>query len=134
VYLLDTNVTSELRKRHPHPGVVDWSTSAQGQSVFLSSLVVGEIRKGIENVRRRDQPRAQRLETWLDGLRHEYAERILPVTTEIAETWGRLNSPDPKPVIDGLLAATALVHDLTLVTRNLKDFQRTGTRCLNPFE
>ncbi len=74
------------------------------------------------------------MEHWLGEVKHAYSDRILPVTAEIAETWGKLNAPDPVPVVDGLLAATALVHGWTLVTRNVKDVDRTGVRVLNPFE
>ena len=96
-------------------------------------LVVGEIRQGIERLRRRDPSQAAVFETWLATLRRDYADRILPVTVQIADEWGRLNVPDPVPAIDGLLAATARVHGLTLVTRNTADVARTGVALLNPF-
>lgn len=133
MYLLDTNVVSELRKRHPDPHVLAWAASVPDRSLFLSALVIGEIRKGVENVRRRDGRRAEALDQWLSQLRRQYADRVLPVTPEIAECWGRLGSPDPLPAIDGLLAATALVHGLTLVTRNHKDVGRTGVPVEDPF-
>jgi predicted nucleic acid-binding protein len=94
---------------------------------------MGEVRKGIENLRRRDVPGAEALEVWLNELITTYADRVLPVDQSIAEQWGRLNVPDPLPVIDGLLAATAKVHGLTLVTRNLRDIKRTGVPCIDPF-
>ena len=97
-------------------------------------LSTGEIRRGIETIRRRDERSARRLDVWLARLRAEYASRILPVNEEIADTWGRLMAPDPLPVIDSMLAATAIVHGLTLVTRNVDDVRRTGVPSLNPFE
>ena len=133
--LIDTNILSELRKsRGPHPNVAAWFASVEESDIFLSVLVVGEIRRGIENVRQRDDAAARRLERWLIQIESRYADRILPITRDIAERWGKLSSPDPLPVVDGLLAATALVHQHTLVTRNIKDVGRTGVPVLNPFE
>lgn len=95
--------------------------------------MVGEIRQGIERLRRRDPKQAKVFEQWLATLRRDHGERVLPITAPIAEEWGRLNVPDPLPVVDGLLAATARVHDLTLVTRNTVQVERTGAKLLNPF-
>jgi hypothetical protein len=98
-------------------------------------LVVGEIRQGIERVRSRDPGQAEAQERWLTRLLSVYGGRVLPVTVEVAQEWGRLNAlPQPPPVIDGLLAATAKVHRLTLVTRNVADVSRTGVAVHNPFE
>ncbi len=133
-YLLDTNVISEARRPNGNPGVRAWLTTVKGVDLYLSTLVVGEIRQGIERLRRRDPSQAKVFEAWLTQLRRDYADRILPVNAEVAEAWGRLNVPDPVPVIDGLLAATASVYGLTLVTRNVADFARTGVRLLNPFD
>ncbi|WP_030056947.1 MULTISPECIES: type II toxin-antitoxin system VapC family toxin [Streptomyces] len=133
-FLLDTNVLSELRKRRPDPAVEAWATENQDGPMFTSSLVIGEIRQGVEQIRRRDRVQAERLAEWLLTVKRGYADRILPVTTEIAEVWARLNVPDPLPPIDGLLAATAKVHGLTLVTRNTKDVARAGVPVVNPFE
>jgi len=94
---------------------------------------VGEIRRGVERIRRRDARSARVLEAWLRRLVAEHSDRILPIDDAVAEEWGRLNVPDPIPVIDGLMAATARVHGLTLATRNLKDIKRTGAACVNPF-
>ena len=133
--LIDTNVLSELRKKNgPHPNVAAWFASADENDIYLSVLVIGEIRRGIENIRRRDENAARALDTWLRQLEAKYADRVLPVTRDIAERWGRLSSPDPLPVMDGLLAATALVHGHTLVTRNKRDVERTGAAVLNPFD
>jgi toxin FitB len=133
-YLLDTNIVAEARKRTPDPGVADWMASVPGDDLYLSVLAVGEIRQGVERLRRRDPRQAAAYETWLTTLVGDYADRIAPITTEIAETWGRLNTPDPLPVIDGLLAATAIVNGWTLVTRNTRDVARTGADLLNPFQ
>lgn len=133
-YLVDTNVISELRKgRRCDPGVASWFAAAASEEIYLSALTLGEIRKGIENIRRRDESAAAALEEWFRELEVSHSDHILPVDQAIAEQWGRFNVPDPLPVLDSLLAATASVHGLTLVTRNLKDVERTGVDCLNPF-
>jgi toxin FitB len=133
-FLIDTNVLSELRKKErANPGVQHWFAGVSGESLYLSVLVVGEVRNGIERLRRRDPTAAANLEHWLSKVETDMAGRILPVTTPIADRWGCLNAPDPLPVIDSLLAATALEHDLILVTRNVDDVKRTGVKLLNPF-
>ena len=101
--------------------------------LFLSVLVVGEIRNGIEKVRRRDGAAAAALEDWLEGLVASHGDRILPVDRKVAEEWGRLASRRTLPVVDGLMAATAIVHGLTLVTRNVRDVSGTGATVLDPF-
>jgi predicted nucleic acid-binding protein len=111
-----------------------WLDSVSGTDLYISVLVVGEIRQGIERLRRRDVRQAEVYEAWLDVLRRVYRDRVIPITIEVAEEWGRLNVPDPIAGIDGLMAATAKVHDLTLVTRNSADVARAGVRVLNPFE
>lgn len=132
-YLLDTNVVSEIRKRKPDPGVAKWFDSVDADELFLSVLVVGEIRQGITRLARQNEVGAKALERWLWRLGDAYRDRVLPVTAEIAETWGQLNVPDPLPAVDGLLAATALVRSFTLVTRNTGHVSRTGVQLLNPF-
>jgi predicted nucleic acid-binding protein len=133
-FLLDTNVVSELRKAgRAHRGVVAWFEGVDSADLYLSVLVAGELRQGIERLRRRDTVAAQRLDRWLAVLLESYPGRVLPVDAAVAELWGRLNVPDPLPAVDGLLAATALTHDLTLVTRNTREVARTGVRLHDPF-
>ena len=133
-YLLDTNVLSELRKgRRCDPGVAAWVSGVADVDLCLSVLVVGEIRRGIEAVRRRDGARASALDQWLARLLRDHGERILPVDRQVAEEWGRLTAARTASVVDTLLAATARVHGLTLVTRNVRDVQWTGASCVNPF-
>jgi toxin FitB len=132
-FLLDTNVVSEIRKQAPDPGVASWFNSVTADRLFLSVLVVGEIRQGVERLARRDPIQAEIFERWLSQLIDGYGDRLIPITDRIAQAWGRLNVPDPVPVVDGLMAATALVHDWTLVTRNVGDVRSTGVRVLNPF-
>lgn len=133
-YLLDTNILSELRKSHPNPLVERWYAATHDADMYLSVMTIGEFRKGFARLRLRDAARAEALELWLDLLLRPYQARILPITPEIARVWGELNGPQPLPIIDTFIAATAMVHDMVLVTRNVKDFTRTGVRLLNPFE
>lgn len=109
-FLLDTNVISEARKPGGNPNVRAWLASVKGVDLYLSVLVVGEIRQGIERLRRRDPTQAQVYETWLATLRQDYPDRILSITKEVTEEWGRLNVPNAVPVVDGLMAATARVQ------------------------
>ena len=132
-WLLDTSIVSELRKgERADPRLRAWFTDADEDALFTSVLVIGEIRRGIESLRRRDVPSSLALEHWLLALTDGFADRILPVDRTVAEEWGRLNVPDPVPTVDGLLAATARVHGLTLVTRNTRDVVRTGVPLLDP--
>jgi toxin FitB len=133
-YLLDTNVISELRKDgRADANVRTWFAQLANEEIFLSVLTIGEIRRGVENVRRRDPDSATALDRWLALLSEAHGDRILPVDRTIAEEWGRMNVPDPLPVVDGLLAATARVLGLTLVTRNIADVEGTGVELLDPF-
>lgn len=132
-YLLDTNVLSELRRLRSNENVKAWFATVRGDELYLSVLVIGEIRQGIERLRRRDPRQARVFEDWLATLNRDYRERVLGVDAEVAEAWGRLNAIDPLPVVDGLLAATALVHGLTFVTRNVADVEHTGVALLDPF-
>lgn len=132
-WLLDTNILSELRKGgRANQGVRAWFADARQEDLFTSVLVLGEVRRGIESIRRRDVPSALALEQWLLRLTTNFSDRVLPVDVRVADLWGSLNVPDPIPTVDGLLAATALVHDLVLVTRNLRDVEGTGARLLDP--
>ena len=97
-------------------------------------MVVGGIRRGIELIRRRDASQIAGFEAWLSQLQKEFGERVLRITQEIAEEWGRLDVPDPLPTIDALLVATARVHDLTIISRNIRDIGRGGARVLNPWQ
>ena len=134
-YLLDTNVVSEIRKGvRANSSVVAWLQATEENELFLSVLVLGEIRSGIERIRSRDPRQAQALERWLLDLELNYSDRIVPITAAIADWWGRLSAGDPPSVVDCLMAATALEYDFTLVTRNTHDVARTGVRLLNPFQ
>jgi predicted nucleic acid-binding protein len=132
-FLLDTNVVSEIRKREPDAGVTQWLAAVDGDELFLSVLVVGELQQGIERLAARDPSQARALTSWLDGLRSGFADRIVPVTLDVALTWGRLNAQRPLPVVDGLLAATAITHGWTLVTRDDRAVAGTGVALVNPF-
>jgi predicted nucleic acid-binding protein len=132
---LDTNILSELRKgARANAGLRAWFEAVNPEDIHLSVLVVGELRRGVELVRRRDTRQAAALERWLTNVTLDHAERILSVDGPVAELWGRLVARRPGSVIDTLMAATALVHGLVLVTRNVKDVAWTGVSYLNPFE
>ena len=133
-FLIDTNVISELRKAHRcDERVAHWFAAVDDDEIFLSVLTIGEIRRGIENIHRRDSRSAAALNRWLRGLVETFHERILVVDRSVAEEWGRMSAPASLPVVDGLLAATAKVHGLSLATRNTKHVVRTGVTCFNPF-
>jgi toxin FitB len=133
-YLLDTNVISELRKgERADQSVREWFSELADEEIFLSVLTIGEVRRGIENVRRRDPDSAAALDSWLARLAEAHRDRILPVDRTIAEEWGRMNVPDPLPVVDGLLAATAKVVGLTFATRNVADVEGSGVELVDPF-
>lgn len=133
-FLIDTNILSELRKgQRCDPQVRAWYEGIAESDIYVSVIVLGEIRRGTELLRRRDPVAAAKLEAWLLALRASLGDRLLPVSDDITDCWGRLGIPDALPVADGLLAATALVHDLVLVTRNTRDVERSGALLLNPF-
>lgn len=134
-YLLDTNVISEIRKRDRCDGnVAAWWASVSSDDLFLSPLVIGEIRKGVELLRARDPNQADALDRWLAEITAAFAERLVSIDQAIADEWGRMSALRPVPVIDGLLAATAKTNGLTLVTRNEADVAGLGAQVLNPFE
>jgi predicted nucleic acid-binding protein len=135
MYLVDTNVISEARKgRKANPGVQRFFQAIEAEGLYLSVQTIGEIRRGLENIRRRgDLPQARKLEKWLDLVVADYADRILSFDEECAQVWGRLMSPHHEHPIDKQIAAIALIHDLTVVTRNVDDFRGTATRTSNPF-
>lgn len=133
-YLLGTNVVSEWSKTAPNQGVVDFYSRSHSEDMFLSVVSVGELWRGVTLLRRRnDHRQADRIETWLTSTTGGFADRLAPVTIEIAEEWGRSAEHLGIPAADGLIAATAKVHGWTLVTRNSKDLEHTGVRVLNPF-
>lgn len=111
-----------------------WISSVPVEDLYLSVLTLGEVRRGIGLLQRRDPAQAEVYEAWLTTVLRDYADRIVPVDDEISEEWGRMNVPSPVPVVDSLMAATAKVRNMTFVTRNTADVERTGVRLLNPFE
>jgi toxin FitB len=133
-FVVDTNVLSELSRARPSPAVVAWLTMTPAQAKYLSVLSVGEVRAGVEGLRGRDDARALALDLWLQNIVREFDARILPVTIAVADRWGELTARGSLPYTDGLIAATALVHGLTVVTRDVRDFESTGVPILNPFE
>lgn len=133
-YLLDTNVLSEIRRPRGDAGVKRWISSVPTEDLYLSVLTLGEVRRGIGLLNRRDPAQADVYEAWLATVLRDYADRVLPVDAEAAEEWGRMDVPDPVPVVDGLMAATAKVRNMTFVTRNTADVARTGVRLLDPFD
>jgi predicted nucleic acid-binding protein len=133
-FLLDTNIISEIRKRdRAHPNVIRWVTHTPVEQIGTSVLVLAEIRHGIELKRRNDPEQGKSLDLWFSQMRTRLGDRVLPVDEPVAEAWALLGIPDPLPLIDGLLAATAKVHGLTFVTRNVADIATTGVSLLDPF-
>lgn len=137
MYLIDTNVISEARKKNrADPGVQRFFQQIDTDAipVFLSAVTIGELRRGIELIRHRgDLEQASILESWLTGLLQSFDDCILPIDHDVAQLWGRLRVPQPEHAIDKQIAATALIHGLTVVTRNTQDFDATGVSLLNPF-
>jgi predicted nucleic acid-binding protein len=132
-FLLDTNVISEVRRRRPDVRVVSWLKRADPSALSISVLTLGEIAKGAAQCATRDRAQAAIYYEWLALVRSNYADRTIPIDPDIAETWGRLAGRRPLPIIDGLLAATALVRSLTLVTRNVADFADLGLAVFDPW-
>jgi len=132
-FLLDTNVVSETIKSRPDQNVDRFMASIRDRPLFLSVLTVGELRKGAEKKRRTDKGRAEALDAWIHGLEETFQGRIVPVDLQTARLWGELSAPRLRPIVDILLAATAIVHQLTLVTRNARDIADTGVDMINPW-
>ena len=133
MYLLDTNVVSELRRRNPHKGVLNWIADVPADQLFLSAVTVGEIQAGIEIAREQDIGKADELETWLGRVLVSYS--VLPMDAAAFREWARLKHRQSDTLIeDAMIAATAVVHRLTIVTRNVRDFRQLGVDLLNPFE
>ncbi|MCY4752791.1 type II toxin-antitoxin system VapC family toxin [Pelomonas aquatica] len=137
MYLIDTNVISEARKRErADPGVLAFlrAAAARDEALYLSVVTIGELRRGIELIRHRgDEPQAGLLEHWMHTVLHDYADLILAFDADAAQVWGRLRVPHPEHELDKQIAAIALVHDLTVVTRNVRHFRASGVKLLNPF-
>lgn len=132
-YLLDTNVISETRKVRADPGVMSFLKGADEASLFVSVLTLGELRKGVEARRKADSAAANRLDAWVNDIETSFFDRILLIDVPIARLWGELSSSRSLPVLDTLIAATAMVHELTLVTRNTKDIKATGVPFIDPW-
>lgn len=133
-YLLDTNLVSETRKKRADAGVISFLQTAEASSLFISVLTLGELRKGVAKKKREDEFEAKRLADWVDGLEYSFADRILGVDAATARLWGDWSSERPWPVVDTLLAATAVLHEMTLVTRNIRDVRGIPVKQLNPWQ
>lgn len=131
MYLVDTNVISEARRGTPE--AVNWMRSVDPLTVHLSTLTLGEIMRGIALKQKSDPTAAGHLAEWLRRLRHQHADRILAITDQVSVEWGRIAAIRPRGDINGLIAATAIVHDLVVVTRNITDFGDTGADVINPW-
>lgn len=133
-YLLDTNVISETRRFRADAGVIAFLSAAEPAGLFLSVLTLGELRKGVVARRRTDPASADALGAWVDGIETTFADRVLPIDAMIARRWGELSANHGPPVIDTLIAATAIHHDLALVTRNIRDVRAVGVTLVNPWQ
>jgi predicted nucleic acid-binding protein len=132
-YLLDTNVVSETRKKIAHEGVLKFFAMADPSTLYMSVLTLGELRKGVALKGRSDPEAGRQLASWVDGLEYGFGDRFLGVDLATARLWGELSAQRPRAVVDTLLAATAITHELTYVTRNIQDVEDIGVRLLNPW-
>ena len=133
MYLLDTNVVSELRRRKPHPAILKWIADVPAERLFVSAVTVGEIQAGIEMTREQDSAKAQELEAWLDQVVASYS--VLPMDAAAFRAWARLRHSTSDTLLeDAMIAATATLHGLTVATRNVRDFQNFGVDLVNPFD
>jgi predicted nucleic acid-binding protein len=131
-YLLDTNVISELRRPRPHSGVIAWLSGISSDQIFISAVTLGELQAGVEKARQQDAGRAEVIESWIDSVAASY--NVLPMHGDAFRCWARLMHGKPAELIaDAMIAATAVVHNLTVVTRNLRDFERLGVPAFSPF-
>ena len=132
MYLLDTNIVSELRRPRPHAGLIAWLSGIAPDQLFISAVTLGELQAGVENVRQRDTGRAEIIEGWIDSVAASY--NVLPMDGGAFRCWARLMHGKPTDLIaDAMIGATATVHNLTVVTRNMRDFDRLGVPALDPF-
>lgn len=132
-YLLDTNLLSETRKKRADAGVIAFLQAAEASSLYVSVLTLGELRKGVAKKMREDEYEAKKLADWVDGLEYSFANRILGIDAATARLWGDWSSERPRPVVDTLLASTAVLRGLTLVTRNIRDVRGIPVKLLNPW-
>jgi predicted nucleic acid-binding protein len=133
-FLVDTNVVSELRRgRNAAAAVTAWFAAIPAEHIFTSVIVLGEVRRGIELLAQRDKPQAEMLERWYASMRQQLGRRVLPIDEPIMMMWSRISVPDALPAYDGLIAATALVNNMTVATRNTADFRRVGVSAVDPW-
>jgi predicted nucleic acid-binding protein len=133
-YLLDTNVLSETRRKLADARVIAFLTAVESSALYISVLTLGELRKGVAHKSRSDPDAAKRIADWVEGLEVSFADRIVGIDLATAKLWGELSAVRPRPVIDTLLAATAVVHEMTLVTRNISDIQDVPVKVLDPWK
>ena len=132
-YLLDTNVISETRKPRADAGVIAFLSAAESAGLYISVLTLGELRKGVAAKRRTDMATGDQLSVWVDGIEANFADRLLSIDAQTARLWGELSARRTLLVVDTLIAATAINHGLTLVTRNIRDIESTGVRLIDPW-